>query len=183
MAPFDPYKAPAVAHEVDLEQLSQLVPADRAIRLAARVVDWILYTAVSVVALAPLMLGIVAPSWEVNMEVALLLSVLLWCALAGVVMVMNLMLLRADGQTLGKKLLGVRVVRSDGSPAELWRLVWLRTAPAWVFNGLGGGVLGLVDAALIFAEDHRCVHDHMADTLVVPSWYVWPGPDANEGAE
>jgi uncharacterized RDD family membrane protein YckC len=69
------------------------------------------------------------------------------------------------GQTMGKRLLEIRVVRSDGSQASLGRIFWLRN----VVNGLLKLIpfYGLVDVLLIFGERRQCIHDLIADTIVV----------------
>lgn len=69
------------------------------------------------------------------------------------------------GQSIAKKMLGIRVVRSDGSPATLSRIFWLRN----IVNGLISIVplYGIIDVLFIFAEDRQCLHDKLADTIVV----------------
>jgi uncharacterized RDD family membrane protein YckC len=70
-----------------------------------------------------------------------------------------------NGQSIAKKVLGIKVVRADGSYATLSRIFWLRN----VVNGLLGIVplYGIVDALFIFAEQRQCLHDKLADTIVV----------------
>jgi uncharacterized RDD family membrane protein YckC len=69
-------------------------------------------------------------------------------------------------QSLGKRLLGIKVVRTDGSPIELWRLVLLRNLAIQALGQLGG-FIGFIDALMIFRRDQRCLHDHFAGTIVV----------------
>jgi uncharacterized RDD family membrane protein YckC len=70
-----------------------------------------------------------------------------------------------NGQSIAKKLLNIKVVRADGSPASLGRLIWLRN----VVNGLISIVplYGMIDALFIFGESHQCLHDKIADTVVL----------------
>ncbi len=70
------------------------------------------------------------------------------------------------GQSIGKKLMKIRVVRTNGSPASLARILFLRNGAPILANFLCG-VFGVVDAALIFGAEQQCVHDHIADTIVV----------------
>jgi uncharacterized RDD family membrane protein YckC len=74
-----------------------------------------------------------------------------------------------NGQTIGKKLLGIKVARSDGSRATLARIFWLRYLlnTLILFIPLVGGFYSLIDALMIFGEARRCCHDHIADTIVV----------------
>src|ERR1700687_6130049 len=78
-------------------------------------------------------------------------------------------LVHRNGQTIGKKLVGIKVARADGSRATLGRIFWLRyfvntllSLIPWV-----GSFYGLVDALFIFGEAKRCCHDYIADTIVV----------------
>jgi uncharacterized RDD family membrane protein YckC len=72
---------------------------------------------------------------------------------------------RDNGQTIAKKMLNIKVVRSDGSPASVARIFWLRN----FVNGALGIIplYGLVDSLFIFGEAQQCVHDKIADTIVV----------------
>nr|WP_228531196.1 MULTISPECIES: RDD family protein [Myxococcaceae] len=91
-----------------------------------------------------------------------------WMLLATVVAVgVQLAVMHRTGQSIGKRLLRIRVMRMDGSPVSLARLVFVRNLPFFVVNQLCGGILGLVDALCIFGEQRRCLHDLFADTQVV----------------
>ncbi|HTU68628.1 MAG TPA: RDD family protein [Steroidobacteraceae bacterium] len=70
-----------------------------------------------------------------------------------------------NGQTIAKKLLGIKVVRSDGSKASLGRIFWLRN----VVNAIIGIIpfYVLIDHLVIFGDARQCVHDKIADTIVV----------------
>jgi uncharacterized RDD family membrane protein YckC len=90
------------------------------------------------------------------------------CGLA-VFGVVTFILVKRNSQTLGKKLVGIKVVRSDGSHASIARIFWLRN----VVNGLPsaipivGNIYVLVDSLFIFSEARQCVHDKIADTIVI----------------
>jgi uncharacterized RDD family membrane protein YckC len=91
-----------------------------------------------------------------------ILAGLLWVAI-------TLHLMSRNGQSIGKKAFGIKVVRRDGSPASLGRILWLRN----VVNALPvlipilGELYFLVDALMIFGQTRQCLHDQIADTLVV----------------
>jgi uncharacterized RDD family membrane protein YckC len=86
-----------------------------------------------------------------------------------VVLAIDLVLLARNGQTIGKKALGIKVVRVDGSPVSLSRVFLLR----YVFNTfltlipVAGSIYSLVDCLMIFGESRRTVHDRIADTIVI----------------
>ncbi|RPI59943.1 MAG: RDD family protein, partial [Lysobacterales bacterium] len=77
----------------------------------------------------------------------------------------TILLVARHGQTMGKRLLEIRVVRSDGSQASLGRIFWLRN----VVNALLGIIplYSIIDALLIFGVRRQCIHDLIADTIVV----------------
>lgn len=83
--------------------------------------------------------------------------------------VLNGYLLATQGQTIGKRLLGLRIVRPDGERASLARLLGARYGIGYVISlvPIAGGLYGLIDALLIFRESHQCLHDNIADTIVV----------------
>jgi uncharacterized RDD family membrane protein YckC len=96
-------------------------------------------------------------------------SALLGFVFIGALCIINLVLLARKGQTLGKKIVGTKVVMTDGSPAPLWRIVLLRWLPLALVSAIPkvGAFIAIVDACIIFSSDRRCAHDHIAGTIVV----------------
>jgi uncharacterized RDD family membrane protein YckC len=84
-------------------------------------------------------------------------------------MLVNGWLLASRGQTVGKLALGLRIVRSDGSQADALRLIGVRYALCWLAAAIpfAGNIFSLVDALAIFRESRQCLHDTIADTIVV----------------
>lgn len=82
------------------------------------------------------------------------------------VLLVQASLIRGTGASFGKRLLGICVVRGDGRPAEVWRIVLLRNALPMALCSYCGW-FGLVDALFIVGEDRRCLHDWVAGTRVV----------------
>ena len=70
------------------------------------------------------------------------------------------------GQSIGKRLLAIKVVRLNGDPIELWRVIVLRNLVVH-FAAQLCGIVGLVDALLIFGAEQRCLHDYLADSKVI----------------
>lgn len=86
-----------------------------------------------------------------------------------VFMLANGWLLVTRGQTIGKALLKIRIVRPDGSAASPGRLLGLRYGVgslAAIFPALGQA-WSLLDTLFIFRESRRCLHDQIADTVVL----------------
>jgi uncharacterized RDD family membrane protein YckC len=95
--------------------------------------------------------------FEVGMGLALL-GFMVWLGI-------TIKFMKDNGQSIGKKLCAIKVVRPDGSTASLSRLIWLRN----VVNGLFGLIplYGIVEVLFIFGNARRCLHDHLADTIVI----------------
>ena len=85
------------------------------------------------------------------------------------VFVVNCVMLHRSGQTIGKRVLDIAVMRSDGSPITLVRYIFLRVVPISLLGAIPyiGGLISLVDPLLIFGGERRCLHDLIADTIVV----------------
>ncbi len=89
-------------------------------------------------------------------------------ALAACWLAVNAHVLLQDGQTLGKRLLGIRIVTLAGERPSLG-VLFVRRYLAWLAIGYlpyVGVTLTLADIALIFI-DNRCLHDYFAGTRVV----------------
>ena len=76
--------------------------------------------------------------------------------------------LKKDGQTIGKKLVGIKIVDLNNNVPGLWKIITMRYLPMEAaLVPVLGPIFGLVDSLLIFRADRRCVHDHIAGTKVV----------------
>ena len=75
-------------------------------------------------------------------------------------------LIATSGQSIAKKLLKMRIVRQDGSPANFVHGVVLRN---WLMTVLTQFLpfIGLIDALMIFGNERRCLHDRIASTDVI----------------
>jgi uncharacterized RDD family membrane protein YckC len=77
------------------------------------------------------------------------------------------------GQSIGKRIVGIKVVRTDGSQASFWRIFLLRNVVNGIPSLLGlvipllNSVYFLIDSLLIFADSRQCLHDRIASTIVV----------------
>jgi uncharacterized RDD family membrane protein YckC len=77
-------------------------------------------------------------------------------------------LLVKRGASTGKRMMGLRVVRTFGGPLTWVRTVIVREFIPTVFNsGQFGAFLFVIDASLIFGQRRSCLHDLMADTRVI----------------
>jgi uncharacterized RDD family membrane protein YckC len=83
--------------------------------------------------------------------------------------VVNGAFLASNGQTIGKKLVGIKIVRTDGSQPTLAHILLMRQGPISVLQLIPfvGRFMGLIDVLMIFRESRQCVHDNIADTRVI----------------
>jgi uncharacterized RDD family membrane protein YckC len=80
-------------------------------------------------------------------------------------------LIARDGQSIGKRLMKVRIIKVDtrqppGFVHGVLLRLWVNSILAGLPCGLGL-VYSIVDLCFIFREDRRCVHDLLAQTVVV----------------
>ena len=165
----NPY-APPRATVLDIaDPNASVVPADRGTRLVATILDGIVIAVMVYMPfmVAAIMVGAIGRATGIGNDVGpLFLAIgslgivgfIVWCWL-------TIKYVRSNGQTIGKKILGIKVVRTDGSAISLGRIFWLRN----VVNGLISIIplYGIIDALFIFGESRQCVHDKIADTSVV----------------
>lgn len=92
-------------------------------------------------------------------------------AASGIVLylVLHGYLLATRGQTIGKALFKIRIARPDGSRAQIGRILALCDGPAFFTTiwPLLGPIYVLIDSLFIFRASRRCLHDQIADTVVL----------------
>ncbi|RJS20751.1 RDD family protein [Corallococcus sp. H22C18031201] len=133
--------------------------AERGTRFAANLID-------QIVVYAPiLVLGILGGMFEDEDSAAVPLILLGILGTLGA-LVFQCVRVHQSGQSIGKRMMRIKVVRLDGSRADTARIIVLRNViPTLV--GSFCSVLSIVDPMFIFGNDRRCLHDLMADTIVV----------------
>lgn len=77
--------------------------------------------------------------------------------------------LNRNGQTVGKKIVGIRIVAVDGKAVGMGTLLGRRYLPISLVAAIPavGPVLSVLETLFIFRSDRRCVHDLIAGTQVV----------------
>jgi uncharacterized RDD family membrane protein YckC len=170
----NPYAPPkATVRDISTPDAS-LVYADRGTRLGAAIVDGIIFMVMvyvpmvifmvaGAVTAAPVAEGLNDP--PAAMGVLFLVGFGLGMIGLGVWCWLTYKYVAENGQTIAKRWLQIKVVRSDGSPVGMGRIFWLRN----VVNALLGIVplYGIIDLLFIFGEGQQCLHDKIADTIVV----------------
>lgn len=94
-------------------------------------------------------------------------------AIAGLAVyaVVNWKSLEQNGQTIGKRIMGTKIVFMDGTQAGAADVVLKRYAVYLLLPHIPvvGGVVSLIGLLLIFGSQQRCLHDRVAGTKVVYS--------------
>ncbi|MCF7788777.1 MAG: RDD family protein [Prosthecobacter sp.] len=102
-----------------------------------------------------------AGSW--NMEQ------LLWAVVGLVVLIAINWNHLGRGQTIGKGIMDLRIVRKNGTPADRSQIILKRILPLQLIAQVPflGAIFAFVDALLIFRAKHNTIHDDIADTKVI----------------
>ncbi|MDA3800401.1 MAG: RDD family protein [Kiritimatiellae bacterium] len=84
-------------------------------------------------------------------------------------LLLNGYLLATYGQTIGKRIVRTRIANLYGEVPPLSRIIFLRYLPFGLLGQipLYGSIIQLVNVLFIFRKDRRCLHDHLARTMVV----------------
>jgi len=140
--------------------------ASRVLRLVGSIIDGIL----GLIVLAPL--AYFTGYWQGAMtgEVDYVTGYAIAAANFAAFAAMHGYLLAKHGQTIGKRIVGIRIVNVvDGRVPKLVTLFGLRYGVVALVSLIPvvGGLFSLVDILLIFRADRRCAHDHIAGTKVV----------------
>jgi uncharacterized RDD family membrane protein YckC len=166
--PDNPYLAPK-ATVADVAS-GEIELAERTTRLGASIIDGLVQLAVILIILFPILNRRGLEGFSVlfyeNVLLSSVLSVIVGFAVYSAV---NFHLLRKNGQTIGKYVCKIKIVRSDGSPADVPRILLFRFLPMLVIPQvpLIGNIIGLINPLLIFRESRKCLHDNIADTIVI----------------
>lgn len=163
MADYNPYQAPS-AHVADVASSEDIELAGRGLRLGAALIDGVLAIFIALIVwylVAPGMYTGVKPTFLQSLSVGLI-TLAIWIAI-------NFTLLARNGQTFGKKMLNIKIVRSDATPSTVARIAGLRFLVPGLLTQIpvAGMVFWLVDSLFIFQESRRTLHDLIADTIVI----------------
>ena len=165
----NPYEAPraAVRDHADDDTIEL---ASRLGRLGAALIDSAIF-AVPAIVLAVALPGFAkyAEGGGSGGNAGLAAAMTAFGALVIVLAIAQFVLLYRSGQTIGKKIVGIKIVRPDGSRVSFPRMLFMRYGIPGVIGWIPvvGLIFALVDVLFIFAEDRRTLHDKIADTVVV----------------
>jgi uncharacterized RDD family membrane protein YckC len=167
----NPYAAPAAAIDdvtawdaLDLQSRK----SSRGKRLGAVLLDGL----INITWIAPIIFGaMMADGVKKGIKPAspMIGVILVGLVIALALVVINCVMLHRHGQTLGKRALDITIVRTDGNRVGLRRYIFLRVLPVGILGAIPvvGWLVTLSDPLMIFGKERRCLHDLIADTIVV----------------
>lgn len=165
----NPYAPPAA----DPATGSALLPAHELAtlgdRFAASLVDGLINLAV-IMALIYLLIGIgVFANFGDYANSGLVVEIAMVAVSYGTFLAIHSKFMRATGQTVGKRLMKIRVVTMDGGLPDFGDQAFKRYGFMHLVSAvpLVGSILSLVNILFIFRADRRCIHDLLANTRVV----------------
>jgi len=141
-------------------------PGERVKRLVATILDVLILSATAGLAFGMGFFTGAGLHWGVGLLSGFSLMSIVWLGM----LVGQCYLLAARGQTIGKIVMGLRIVRfEDGGNPGFVKAVLLRTFLWALITAVPvvGTLAGLVGILFIFRDDQRCLHDHLAGTRVV----------------
>ena len=163
----NPYAAPRadVSRQVTTSKSIEL--ASRGTRLGAHFLDGLAVLPLAI----PMIIAIPTMDQETqSLSSVGMICIAITCISILALMIYNLYLLSTQGQTLGKKWLGIRIVRyDDNGTAGFVKAFLLRAFVNGLFTAFPGlgPIYALIDILFIFSDDKRCLHDKLSGTHVV----------------
>jgi uncharacterized RDD family membrane protein YckC len=165
----NPYAPPQAGVDDIADPQAFAVPADRGTRLGAAILDSFVFLGAVYVPLLVTLFSfarIEAGPEEgdpfgrlaIGGAVAALIGLVIWAWF-------TLRFMARNSQSIAKKWLHIKVVRADGSRVSLGRLIVLRNVVVWILSLIP--LFGIIDVLFIFGESRQCLHDKMADTIVI----------------
>mgnify|MGYP001196041665 FL=1 len=142
--------------------------ASRGKRLAAAVVDIFIFFPLVVLVAQPL--GLINISDPEKMQAFNLeQSIKLFIIGQVLFLLVQGYLLHTQGQTIGKKLLKIRIVSLDDKLLGIGQLYFVRYLTFSLIAQIPiiGALIGIINVLFIFGQDRRCLHDRIAGTKVI----------------
>ena len=174
MDAFNPYAPPQAGLEPAEPSVdgSPCVLADRGTRLGANILDGLISgLPAGLVVFGGLSYLTMKESWQPPQSLLGNVALSVAGALFGslVYLAVNGVLLHRHGQSVGKRICRIKIIKPDGSVPSLFDSFFRRLVLVQVVTQVpfAGPLIGLVDALLIFRKSQRCLHDDVAGTLVV----------------
>lgn len=165
----NPYQSPnSVADGVSTGPFTQAELATPGTRFLAMLIDLVASLVATIPGVAIFVIGAINESESTIIVGAVLITIGFMS-----VTIYNWVLTSKYGTTIGKRAMNIRIIRrSDRLPPGFVHGVVLRIWLPGLFGAITAGVCAVnlfffIDSLFIFGEERRCVHDFMADTIVI----------------
>ena len=145
------------------EQIANSMLAERGTRLGAAILDFLIFVGCMIP-------GIVLLAAANIDDTMMGFGVILLCIAIPGVAITQLYLLSTRDQSIGKRIVGIRIVKLvDNSNPGFVKAGLLRTFLPNLIGGIPyvGWIFSIIDCCFIFRDDRRCIHDLIAETKVV----------------
>jgi len=149
-------------------ELVKLDDASRFSRLWASIIDMLI---IVVFTLPFIYLLDVSEYIKFGREKSVFASITMSFVGIAVFFIINTKSLINSGQTIGKKINNIKIVRLDGTKPDFYQLLLKRYLPFFGFPYIPiiGGIVSFIDIWFIFGQQSQCLHDMIAGTKVVNS--------------
>jgi uncharacterized RDD family membrane protein YckC len=162
------YAPPQAAVRDIVDPAATTVLAERGTRLGASILDGVIFAGLVYVPFLVFgAIGAAASTSDNDAASAGVIGLGFVLALVGFVIWswFTIRSMMRNGQSIAKKMVGIKVVRRDGSAVSFGRLFWLRNGLVWAMGLIP--LFSFVDSLFIFGESRQCLHDKIADTIVI----------------
>jgi uncharacterized RDD family membrane protein YckC len=167
---YTPYSPPT--SEVTVDRITEEISlASRWKRLAATLIDILIFLLPFL--FLPLAFALssgdysssIEMGFDINQKITLSIVALLFIA----ILTINLIFIIKKSASIGKVLLKIKIIRSNGEKCSAIRIIGLRIILNTIFGMIPvlGTVYVFIDPLFIFNKRKQCIHDFLADTLVV----------------
>ena len=144
--------------------------AGRGSRLGAVIIDSII--------LIPTLIGIamitgfwdeIMPRMASGIPLSLKENLIMFLVGQSIFLILNGSFLANYGQTIGKRVMKIKIVDMEGNNLGLIKLYSLRYLTFSLFSQIpvAGGLISLVNSLFIFGKERKCLHDRLAGTQVI----------------
>lgn len=161
----NPYSAPeSNILDEDNSDNSEIVLADRSTRLGASIIDSFI-----------LMLIFLPLAWALNLvnfetgNTSLSAQVISGLIGIAIYLVINGKLLLSEGQTIGKKLLKIKIINEETNKVPSFSdIIGKRYLFFMVLGQIPlANIIQIIDVLFIFRSSKKCLHDNFANTIVI----------------
>jgi len=169
MSDFDPYTPPQADLTLPVEARGNRL-ARRLTRFAASFLDGLIMLVPTLLLTWGLYALFGRRFWDAELDATgILLGFGASIVGALVYLAINGRLLARHGQTVGKRICDIRIVKTDGRLPTLGESYGKRYLILLLFRAIPvvGPFLFILDALPIFRQSRRCIHDEIAGTIVV----------------